>query len=72
MYEINDLGDLMRAIQDSLTGGYIVDTEIKPNMEKSRYGDGFFLVIDVSASEPDSYLSGEYWFDADDNVMQVL
>jgi hypothetical protein len=74
-YEIKTLGQLMRAAQDMKTGGYIVDLEIMPNMERSRHpgNDGFFLVIQAESTEPDiTGFNGEWWFWADDTVMQVL
>ncbi len=72
-YEVNSVGDLMRAAQSSRTGGYEVDLEVKPNQERSRAGqDGFFLVILATTTEPCSGFNGEYWFWNDDTVMQVL
>ena len=71
-YEINSVGDLMRAVQSSRTGGYEVDLEVKPNQERSRAGDGFFLVILATTTEPCSGFNGEYWFWDDNSVMQVL
>lgn len=69
--EINTVTELCAAVQTSKTGGYEVDFDIKPNMERSRAGDGFFLVIEVSSTESD-FPNGEYWFWADGTVMQVL
>jgi hypothetical protein len=72
MEEINNLSDLVRAVSASRTGGYEVDFDIKPNLDKARAGDGFFLVIVVEFHEPDrSRDSGEYWFWDDDTIMQV-
>jgi hypothetical protein len=72
MYEINNVGDLVRAASDMRTGGYEVELDIKPNLEKARAGDGFFLVIEVRDSEPGTEMDGEYWFWSDNTVMQVL
>lgn len=71
--EINTLADLVRAVSDTKTGGYEVDFDIKPNLNKARAGDGFFLVIEVEFYETDRvFCSGEYWFWSDNTVMQVL
>jgi len=72
-YEVNTLAELVRAVSDLKTGGYEVKFDIKPNMERSRAGDGFFLVIDVETTEPDvTGINGEWWFWDDHSVMQVL
>ena len=73
-YEIETLWELVREVQDQKTGGYEVDFDIKPNLEKARAGDGFFTIIDVQSTEPDprAELNGEWWFDADGKLMQVL
>lgn len=81
-YTINTLSDLVRTVSDMRTGGYDVEFDIKPNQEKARSGDGFFLIVEVSYSEPGVMVvspprvypsvDGEWWFDADNNVMQVL
>lgn len=68
---IDTIQELMEAVQDTRTGGYYADIDVKPNMERSRAGDGFFLVIEVRGNEH-SFPNGEYWFDADGRVMQVL
>ena len=71
--EINTVWDLVQEVQNSKTGGYEVDFDIKPNMEKSRVpGGGFWTVITVESTEPGSQINGEWWFDADGKVMQVL
>lgn len=74
MAEINTLADLVRAVSNSKTGGYEVDFDIKPNLERARSGDGFFLVIEVNSTEPFppfEGINGEYWFWDDNTVMQV-
>jgi hypothetical protein len=70
--EINTLSELVREVSNSRTGGYEVDFEIQPNSERSRAGEEFFLVIKVETTEPGSPLAGEWWFFADNTVMQVL
>jgi hypothetical protein len=70
--EINDLGTLMRAVQDEGTGGYDVDVDVWPNRERTRSGDGFFLVIELQSKNPGSVLNGQWWFWDDNTVMQVL
>lgn len=74
MDEIETLLELVQAVRDSRTGGYEVDFDIKTNMERSRTGEGFFLVVDVKSSEPnpETPLNGEWWFCDDGQVMQVL
>lgn len=72
MYEVETLGELVRAVRDQVTGGYSIDFTIRPNEEQSRCGEGFFLVIDVQDSDPNSMLSGQWWFFDNDTVMQVL
>ena len=72
-YDINNLSDLVRAARDIKTGGYEVTFEIKPNLDRARSGDGFFLIIETSSDEPNvTGFNGEWWFDDDDLVMQVL
>lgn len=74
--DINTLSDLVRSTSDARTMGYEVDFEIKPNLEKARSGDGFFLLIEVRTlgwvEGVSNVLNGEWWFDADNQVMQVL
>jgi hypothetical protein len=72
--EINTLGQLLREVQDQKTGGYEVDVDVWPNRERSRSGDGFFLVIEIQSNEPDPLcnINGQWWFWDDDTVMQVL
>lgn len=72
--EINTLPQLVRAVSQQRTAGYDVDFEIMPNQERSRAGDGFFLVIKVTDNFPDldGSLGGEYWFWDDDTIMQVM
>lgn len=74
MDDINNLLELVNAVRDGLTGGYEVDFTIHPQREAHRDGDGFFTVIDVQSTEPDPVYSvnGQWWFDADGHVMQVL
>lgn len=70
--EINDVSTLMRAIQDETTDGYDVDVDVWPNRERSRSGDGFFLVIEVTSNHPSSEVQGQWWFWNDNTVMQAL
>lgn len=70
--EIANVIQLCDAVRNSHTGGYNVDFEIQPNREQFRAGDGFWLVIEVRDSEPDSEINGQWWFDATGEVMQVL
>lgn len=77
--EISTVAELVRAVSNSRTGGYEVDFDILPNRAKAvasgtrEGGDRtFFLLIDVRDSDPDSEINGEWWFWADDTVMQVL
>lgn len=72
MSDIEYLGELVREVRNDRTGGYDVEFEILPQQEEHRSGDGFFLVIRVSSTEPGSIVNGEWWFDDDDFVMQVL
>ena len=70
-YEINTVADLVRAVMDQKTGGYDVDFNILPN--RYRAGpDAFWLVIEVDSNHPDTNIGGQYWFWADNTVMQVL
>lgn len=70
------LQDLVEAVCDAKTGGYEVDFDIRPNQDKARAGDGFFLLVDVRmlgwVEGLTNILNGEWWFDADGQVMQVL
>lgn len=71
--EINTLDELIRAISDVKTAGYFVDIDIRPREEKYRAGtDAFWLVVVVSTNYPNSTLEGDWWFDADSRVVQVL
>ncbi len=72
--QIETVADLVRWVSDAKTGGYIADFEIQPNQERARVDGGFFLIIDVRHTEPgDEYnIDGEWWFDADSKVVQVL
>ena len=70
--EIETALELLEAIRDVKTGGYEVDINVKPIMKRFRAGDGtFFLVVDVRSTWP-GFLDGEYWFESDGTVMQVL
>jgi hypothetical protein len=72
-YDINSVGDLVRAASDIRTGGYEADLDIRPNLDKARAGDGFFLIIEATTTEPNvTGFIGEYWFWDDNTVMQVL
>lgn len=72
--EIETVHELVQEVSNQRTGGYEVDFDIKPNQERARAGDGFFLIIDVQSTEPDPEVSvnGEWWFWNDGKVMQVL
>lgn len=70
--EIDTLGQLLRAVALGTFGGY--DVQVTINQEHSGGG---FLIVGVSLPlEAEAYIgqpvSGEWWFDADDRVMQVL
>jgi hypothetical protein len=66
--DINTLAELVTAVSDTKTAGYVGDFFIEPRRE--RYGS--FTVVDVFTNEPNSSLNGQWWFDGDFNVMQVL
>ena len=68
---VNTLSELVEEVANANTGGYDIGFNVLPHKKSHRHGDGFFLVIDVSSNEPNSILTGEWWFDADHNVMQV-
>jgi hypothetical protein len=78
--QISTINELVIEIANQRTGGYEVEFEIKPNMEKARHstplnnpqGPWFFTIIEVSDSEPGTGLNGEWWFWADGTVYQVL
>lgn len=63
---------LVREVSNQRTGGYDVEFDIKPNLEKARAGELFFLLIEIRNSEPGTMLDGEWWFDADGIEIQVL
>lgn len=69
-YEINDTNDLMRAIMSSFVGGYEL-TEVEYTQKRCGQGH-LWLVVTVTDQEPNTNLSGEYWFWNDGKVMQVL
>lgn len=79
-FEIDTLGQLMRAVSQATFGGYKDALEVSVKQEHSNGG---FLIITVTATtEADAevieqyvgyrFLGGEYWFDEDDRVMQVM
>jgi hypothetical protein len=73
-YEVDTLLELVQAVQDAVTGGYeLIEFKIEPRRERFRQGNGFFTVVTVN-DEYSGYtgLNGEWWFDADGRVMQVL
>lgn len=70
--DIEHLGELVREVRNDRTGGYEVEFEILPQQEEHRSDDGFFLVIRVASTDPGSVANGEWWFDDEDYVMQVL
>lgn len=72
-FDIQVVEDLVRAASDLRTMGYDVDFDIQPNLERARVLDGFFLVILTNTNHPDIVgFVGEWWFDADGYVTQVL
>lgn len=66
--KVDTLSQLVRAVSHSKTRGYDVTFNIQPD----RKGYGGFLVIRVSDNDPDTRLNGEWWFDSENGVMQVL
>lgn len=82
---IESLGDLMRAVATATFGGYAAGVDIHITNEHSSgmdtFKEGGFLIINV-AGTPNTQeivtayvgcsIFGEWWFDADDRVMQVL
>jgi hypothetical protein len=78
--EINTLADLVRAVSDIKTAGYEVDFEIQPRSERYRVRkdvDEFWLVVKVESTDPGGWsnranVNGEWWFWADNTVLQVL
>lgn len=86
MATIETLGDLMRAVATATFGGYGDNFDIGATNEHSSQRDSFkgggFLIIEVSTDSSRSEeiitdyvgcsIFGEWWFDADDRVMQVL
>jgi hypothetical protein len=79
MNEVNTLGELVRAISQANFGGYEASLEVEIKQEHSNGG---WLIIDVkpfglrSQEIVEDYVGwqmfGQFWFDADDRVMQVL
>ena len=71
--DIDTLTELASCVQDVKTAGYDVEFDIHPREDKGRAGDGFFLIVAVTTNYPEgSGIEGEWWFDADYIVMQVL
>lgn len=72
--EIDTLAELVREVSNHRTGGYDVEFDIQPNLEKARTDDGFFLIIKVTSTDPnpDITINGEWWFWDDNTVMQAL
>lgn len=70
--DIDTVVDLMQQVRDDLTGGYDAEVSVLPQREAHRAGDGFFLVMDVRSNDPGSRVTGEWWFDDDGRVVQVL
>lgn len=84
--KIKTLGDLMRAIATANFGGYDASFDVSIRNEHSTLVDSFkgggFLIIDVTPSSDSSEyvvtdyvgcsIFGEWWFDANDRVMQQL
>lgn len=73
MDDIDSLDELIFAVRDEITGGYDVDFNIQPRTEANRASaDEFFLVIDVTSTDPRSQVNGQWWFFENNSVMQVL
>lgn len=73
MPTIDTLLQLVEEVRDLRTGGYDVEFDVLPNREAHRVGDGFFTVIKVSTNYPvGSTIEGNWWFDAEGLVVQVL
>ena len=75
--EVNTLGQFMRAVQGVRTAGYETSLLVKPRKAAHRVlgedgTEAYFLVIAFLTNEPNSRLNGDWWFDSDDRVMQVL
>jgi hypothetical protein len=78
MDEINTLGQLMRAIALAHLGGY---ETFEVDIQQEHSGGGFLIVTVSDQNQHDRQvvtdyveqeMFGEFWFDADDKVMQVL
>lgn len=76
MKEINTLSELIRAVSQARFGGYYVDMDIK-----QEHSEGGWLIIHVYTGQSDmpvirdyvgADLFGEFWFDDNDAIMQVL
>ena len=73
MNEINTLDELVREVCEERTGGYDVEFDILPRRESFRADwAGFWLVVEVTSSRPTSLVNGQWWFDEDNDVTQVL
>jgi len=79
MTEIETLGQLIRAISMANFGGYEASLEVDIKQEHSGVGFLIIRVTPVGARSQEivedyvgSKMFGEFWFWADDTVMQVL
>lgn len=76
MDEIDTIHDLVWAVSQVKTMGYEIDFDILPNTEQARTDGGFFLLVEVRmlswVEGISNLVNGQWWFDDDGEVIQVL
>lgn len=56
--------DLVTAWQDQVTRGYDVDVRVKGRAEHG------FMVIDITDTDPQTELAGQWWLDANGRIIE--